>query len=217
MFKLTSELNFLGLKDYQVPALSGKHLDEDIDVHNVDGDKILAILQLSYQILHLLFLLLIAAVPVLFLNLPVGILAGLYAEGRRKSALAKSKVKIRAYDVSYLGGLKMYCLANHGWIHSDGPTKERVNGAPTHSCFNGVPTIGDAHGKGCLLYRDGANTLDDVRLDPLLLYGRGWDRNRVSNDVDASFCVSYSAHCVLGRSLMHSLTLSIDGVSTQKL
>jgi hypothetical protein len=100
---LNSELKFLGLKDYQVPALAGKHFDEDIDVQNVDGDKILAIFQLSYQILHLLFLLLIAASPVLFLNLPVGILAGLYAESRRKRALAKSNVKIRAYDVSYGG------------------------------------------------------------------------------------------------------------------
>jgi hypothetical protein len=106
-FLLSSELKYLGIKDYQVPALAGKHFDEDIDVQNVDGDKILAVLQLSYQILHLLFLLMIAAIPVFFLNLPVGILAGLYAESRRKKALEKSKVKIRANDVSYLGALAM--------------------------------------------------------------------------------------------------------------
>jgi hypothetical protein len=106
-FLLSSELRDLGIKDYQVPALAGKHFDEDIDVQNVDGDKILGILQLSYQILHLLFLLLIAAIPVLFLNLPVGILAGLYAESRRKRALANSTVKVRAYDVRYLGTLAM--------------------------------------------------------------------------------------------------------------
>jgi hypothetical protein len=115
---LSSELKYLGIKDYQVPSLAGKHLDEDIDVQNVDGDKILGIVQLSYQILHLLFLLLIAAVPVFFLNLPVGILAGLYAESRRKRALANSKVKIRANDVSYLGALAIQQSLNDGFTHT---------------------------------------------------------------------------------------------------
>lgn len=93
------ELKDLGLKDYQVPALQTEKLDEEMDVRNVDGDKILSILQLLYQIGHILFLLLLAAFPVLFLNLPVGVLAGLYAERRREKLLAKSKVKIRGYDV----------------------------------------------------------------------------------------------------------------------
>jgi glycerol-3-phosphate O-acyltransferase/dihydroxyacetone phosphate acyltransferase len=51
------------------------------------------------MIVHLLLLLALAAIPVLLLNLPVGMLAGLYAESRRKKALAASKVKIRGYDV----------------------------------------------------------------------------------------------------------------------
>jgi glycerol-3-phosphate O-acyltransferase/dihydroxyacetone phosphate acyltransferase len=92
-------LKFLGIKDYQVPSLQGKRLLEDMD-ENVDGDKILGLIQLVYQILHLLFLLLFSAVPFVLLNLPVGILAGLYAERRRKRALAKSKVKVRGFDVS---------------------------------------------------------------------------------------------------------------------
>jgi hypothetical protein len=121
---LNSELKYLGIKDYQVPSLAGKHLDEDIDVQNVDGDKILALLQLSYQILHLLFLLAVAAVPVFFLNLPVGILAGLYAESRRKRALANSKVKIRANDVSYSGAPVMQHIFKPGgyrWSYSTMP------------------------------------------------------------------------------------------------
>lgn len=93
-FVINSELKYLGIKDYQVAVLA-----KDID-KNFDRDKILGFVDLSYQILHLLFVLLLSAVPFLFLNLPVGVLAGLYSERRRKRALAKSKVKIRAFDVS---------------------------------------------------------------------------------------------------------------------
>jgi glycerol-3-phosphate O-acyltransferase/dihydroxyacetone phosphate acyltransferase len=92
-----NELKELGLRDYQVPALMEEHLEEGIE--KVNGDKILSFLQALYQILHLIGLLVVAAVPVLFLNLPVGILAGIYAERRRKRALAKSKVKIKGFDV----------------------------------------------------------------------------------------------------------------------
>lgn len=80
-------------------ALSGEHLDAKLDVANVDGDMVLSILQLVYDIVHLVLLLLLAAVPVLLLNLPVGILAGLYSERRRVRALARSKVKVRGFDV----------------------------------------------------------------------------------------------------------------------
>jgi len=93
------ELKELGLKDYQVPGLIEEHLDDEINVENVDGDRLLSFMQLPYQIVHFLFLIIVAAVPVLFLNLPVGLLAGLYAERRRKKALAKSKVKIKGFDV----------------------------------------------------------------------------------------------------------------------
>jgi hypothetical protein len=51
-----------------------------------------SIVDVFLQIAHLVLLLLFAAVPVVFLNLPIGVLAGLYAEARRKKALAHSKV-----------------------------------------------------------------------------------------------------------------------------
>lgn len=89
------DLKELGLKDYQVVSLSSEHLDQE----TVDGDAVLSFLQIPYQIVHLLGVLALAAVPVLFLNLPVGILAGLYSERRRLSALKRSKVKIHGYDV----------------------------------------------------------------------------------------------------------------------
>jgi len=97
-----NELKDLGLKDYQVTALAGEHLEEDLNVENVDGDKLLSFLQFPYNIVHLLILLAVAAVPILLLNLPVGMLAGLYAERRRKKALAGSKVKVRGFDVRLL-------------------------------------------------------------------------------------------------------------------
>jgi glycerol-3-phosphate O-acyltransferase/dihydroxyacetone phosphate acyltransferase len=97
--RLPSELKDLGLKDYQVPGLAGEHLDGEGG--GTDGrDSVLSALHLVYMIVHLLLLLALAAVPVLLLNLPVGLVAGLYSESRRKKALAASKVKIRGYDVS---------------------------------------------------------------------------------------------------------------------
>lgn len=80
-------------------GLSSEHLDEDLGVENVDGDKVLGFLQWVYNIVHLLLLISLAAIPTLLLNLPVGMLAGLYAERRRVKALAKSKVKVRGFDV----------------------------------------------------------------------------------------------------------------------
>ena len=91
----SSDLKDLGLKDYQVLALQGEHLDDT----DVDPDKFLSFLQIPYQIVHLCFLLTLAAFPMIFLNLPIGLLAGLYAEKRRKKALAKSKVKVKGFDV----------------------------------------------------------------------------------------------------------------------
>ena len=102
MFPFPSELRDLGLKDYQVPGLAGEHLAADAASQVDNRDSVLSALHLVYMIAHLLLLLALAAVPVLLLNLPVGMLAGLYAESRRKKALAASKVKVRGYDVRSL-------------------------------------------------------------------------------------------------------------------
>jgi glycerol-3-phosphate O-acyltransferase/dihydroxyacetone phosphate acyltransferase len=90
------ELRELGIRDYQVPGMGR---EKTTPVEAIEGDAILKEIRLPYQIAHLLIVLMLAAVPTLFLNLPVGILAGLYSESRRKKALAKSKVKVRGFDV----------------------------------------------------------------------------------------------------------------------
>ncbi|KAL7577041.1 hypothetical protein ACA910_006783 [Epithemia clementina (nom. ined.)] len=95
-------LKELGLRDYQVPALTEEHMERDVlSVKDTwqHPTQVLQVLHYTYQTLHLLFLISVAAIPFLLINLPVGILAGWYAEQRRKRALAKSKVKINAYDV----------------------------------------------------------------------------------------------------------------------
>jgi glycerol-3-phosphate O-acyltransferase/dihydroxyacetone phosphate acyltransferase len=89
------DLRELGIRDYQVPGLDR----EKTDIRQLEPDDVLSWLHLPYQLVHILILLALAAIPTLFLNLPVGILAGIYSESRRKKLLAKSKVKIRAFDV----------------------------------------------------------------------------------------------------------------------
>ena len=89
------ELNELGIRDYQVPGLEG----EIKSVNDLNGDTVLREIRLPYQIGHIVILMLLAGIPAIFLNLPVGLIARLYAEGRRKKALANSKVKIKAEDV----------------------------------------------------------------------------------------------------------------------
>lgn len=101
------ELLELGLKDYQVPPLCAEPLA--LDAADVDADSVLNYLQLFYHIVHLTFLLLLVGIPWALLNLPVRILADLYAERRRIKALAKSKVKIRGYDV-ILTEKVVFCL-----------------------------------------------------------------------------------------------------------
>lgn len=51
------------------------------------------------HIIHLLFIAVLAALPAIFLNLPVGLASRIYSNRRRKVALAASKVKIKGYDV----------------------------------------------------------------------------------------------------------------------
>lgn len=86
------ELDDLGLRDYQVPALNQ-------DKGESHGDTVMREMRLPYHIGHLVFLLLLAAVPAVFLNLPVGLVARLYANKRRKKALVASNVKVYGYDV----------------------------------------------------------------------------------------------------------------------
>ena len=88
---------------HQVPGL-GHEVTGEL------GDQILKGIRLPYQIVHLLVPLLLAAIPTLFLNLPVGVLAGIYAERRREKALKKSKVKGRAFDVM-LTEKVVFCIA----------------------------------------------------------------------------------------------------------
>jgi glycerol-3-phosphate O-acyltransferase/dihydroxyacetone phosphate acyltransferase len=107
LIKYRRELKELGLKDYQVTAITGEHLEAGFQ--DVDGDQVLSFLQLLYHIIHLLVLTVFASVPGLLLNVPVKILADLYAERRRKKALAKSKVKIHGYDVM-LTEKVVFCL-----------------------------------------------------------------------------------------------------------
>jgi len=121
-----NELRELGVRDHQVPGL-GRSSDE------VDVDTVLRGMQLPYQILHLVFLLVLAAIPAIFLNLPVGLMAGYYSESRRKVLLARSKVKIRGYDVMLTEKVVfcivmvpllwfLYGLALSSFTDFDGPT-----------------------------------------------------------------------------------------------
>lgn len=66
-------------------------------------------MRLPYQIGHFMVLIVLASIPAIFLNLPIGILANLYAERRRKIALAKSKVKVRGMDVK-LSEKVLFCI-----------------------------------------------------------------------------------------------------------
>jgi glycerol-3-phosphate O-acyltransferase / dihydroxyacetone phosphate acyltransferase len=104
-----NELKDLGIKDYQVPALIEEHLDASLDIENVNGDNLIRFFQIGYNIAQKLTLIVVSAIPVLLLNLPVGVLAGLYSERRRKKALAHSKVKIKGFDVM-LTEKVMFCI-----------------------------------------------------------------------------------------------------------
>lgn len=87
------ELRELGLRDYQVPGLDRDHQDDE------KQEEIRSGIRMVYRIVHLLVLLLLSALPNIFLNLPVRVMADIYAERKRQKALAKSKVKIHGYDV----------------------------------------------------------------------------------------------------------------------
>ena len=88
------ELEHLGIRDYHVPTLN-----QGMKTDGLDGDKVLSYMDTFYQILHLAFLVILATVPTILINMPIGVLADMYSESRRKVLLARSKVKVRAYDV----------------------------------------------------------------------------------------------------------------------
>ena len=87
------ELRELGLRDYQVIGL-------DRDKENDERKPAISKgIRIVYRIVHLLVLTALSAIPNIFLNLPVRIMADIWAERRRQKALARSKVKLHGYDV----------------------------------------------------------------------------------------------------------------------
>lgn len=91
----------LGIRDYQVSGLDrGNENSDDDEKHpGLNRERIFRGIRVVYRIVHLLVLLALGAIPNIFLNLPVRLLADVYAEQRRQKALANSKVKIHGYDV----------------------------------------------------------------------------------------------------------------------
>lgn len=63
------------------------------------GETVLHRMNVFGHVIHLIFIIVLAALPALFLNLPVGLASRLWSNFRRKKALAESKVKIKGYDV----------------------------------------------------------------------------------------------------------------------
>jgi len=98
------ELRELGLRDYQVPGL-----DRNRDNSDRQQERIRTGIRIVYRIVHLLVLLALSALPNIFLNIPVRIMADIWAERRRKKALARSKVKIHGYDVMLTEKL-VFCI-----------------------------------------------------------------------------------------------------------
>lgn len=74
------------------------------------GDVALREMRLPFRIAETILLLLVSALPALFLNLPVGIIARYWALHRREKALAASKVKIKGMDVM-LSEKVVLCIA----------------------------------------------------------------------------------------------------------
>lgn len=143
-----NELKELGLKDYQVISLLEEHL-EKMDVRRADADLVLSNMQVPYHVLHFIIVLCIAAIPFILLNLPVRIMAGMYAERRRRKALENSKVKLRGYDVM-LTEKVLFCIimvptlwVTYGvllrcFTNFDGPTIAVILGAFPLFAYTGI-------------------------------------------------------------------------------
>jgi glycerol-3-phosphate O-acyltransferase/dihydroxyacetone phosphate acyltransferase len=86
------ELEDLGIRDYQVGGLVEEKNESA-------GDSALREMRAPFRIAEMILLLIVSALPALFLNLPVGLIARYWALYRRKKALAASKVKVKGMDV----------------------------------------------------------------------------------------------------------------------
>ncbi|KAL7546676.1 hypothetical protein ACHAWF_010006 [Thalassiosira exigua] len=94
------ELNALGIRDYQVVGLDYEEVEIGSKTKgHGDGETVLHRMNVLGHIIHLIFISVLAAIPSILLNLPVGLIARTYSNRRRKVALAASKVKIKGYDV----------------------------------------------------------------------------------------------------------------------
>ena len=65
--------------------------------------------RIPYRILHMMVTIFLALIPTILLNLPIGSLSSLYAEMKRKKALANSKVKVKGVDV-LLSEKVLFCI-----------------------------------------------------------------------------------------------------------
>eukprot|EP00581_Thalassiosira_minuscula_P019715 CAMPEP_0183728060 /NCGR_PEP_ID=MMETSP0737-20130205/27104_1 /TAXON_ID=385413 /ORGANISM="Thalassiosira miniscula, Strain CCMP1093" /LENGTH=670 /DNA_ID=CAMNT_0025959891 /DNA_START=76 /DNA_END=2088 /DNA_ORIENTATION=+ len=94
------ELTQLGIRDYQVAGLDHEEVEIGCETQgHGKGETVLHRLNILGHIFHLLCIFVLASIPAVLLNLPVGMISRMYSNRRRKVALAASKVKIKGYDV----------------------------------------------------------------------------------------------------------------------
>lgn len=91
--KYQKELDELGIRDYQIPGL------ESEETSGTDADKVMANMRIPFRVIEFILLLIVSAIPAIFLNLPVGLIARYWALHRREKALKASKVKVKGMDV----------------------------------------------------------------------------------------------------------------------
>lgn len=113
-----SGLSFRQSQDYQVTTLDTEEDMEapeeeeeetnpqrrlrrslSITLDEQQAENLMKDVGVPYRILHMMFTIFMALIPALLLNLPIGLLSNIYAERKRKKALANSTVKIKGMDV----------------------------------------------------------------------------------------------------------------------
>mmetsp|Transcript_16170 Transcript_16170/g.33159 ORF Transcript_16170/g.33159 Transcript_16170/m.33159 type:complete len:697 (-) Transcript_16170:32-2122(-) len=123
-----AELEDLGIKDYQVTTLDTEEDMEapeeeeeetnpqrrlrrslSITLDEQQAENLMKDVGVPYRILHMMFTIFMALIPALLLNLPIGLLSNIYAERKRKKALANSTVKIKGMDV-LLSEKVIFCI-----------------------------------------------------------------------------------------------------------